>query len=125
MQARLGAATRYQRTAAAVDEATQTNPIVPLFYPAVRECAIARLRFGRCHASVNSPGFRSRLIDAIAWTGRRGISPAPADGLGVRSNAAVARRLHTDYSIYKVHAPRRVVVAADAVRGKPPFPGAN
>ena len=41
-------AARYRQTAAAIDEAAQTNPTVPPFDPAVRDVAIALLRFRCC-----------------------------------------------------------------------------
>ena len=49
-------AARYRQTAAAVDEAAQTNPTVPPFDPAVRVIAIALLCFRCCvHRSTIIP----------------------------------------------------------------------
>ena len=54
-------AARYRRTAAAVDETAQTNPTVSPFDPAVRDHAIALLRFRRCLRRSMALGSRSYL----------------------------------------------------------------
>ena len=78
MQARRGAAARYQRMVAAVDETAHADPIVPLFYPAVRDFAIAQLRFGRCQrrSTVRVPA-RALLILSHLRTGDRRFPVCP------------------------------------------------
>ena len=84
-------ATQYRRTAAAVDETAQINLTVFPFDPAVRDHAIALLRFGCClrRSRLRGP---ARAFDVIVLTEQRCVPPFPAScsagSLCVQSHAA-------------------------------------
>ena len=95
-------AARYRQMVAAVDETAQAIPTVSPFDPAVRDHAIALLRFGRCLRRSMALGSRSYLrCDRFDGTEIRSHPPSlhlcPAGSPCVQSHAAAKSYLHTDY----------------------------
>ena len=89
-------AARYRQMAAAVDGAAQTILTVSPFDPAVRDDAIAPLRFGRCQCR-STAWIPARTRDLI-FDGRS-IARSQhqrAGSLRVHSNTAAELYLHTD-----------------------------